>query len=64
MQMVYERLFVGSESDCVGEVRIVPKCDSRVNWEHIDSALTPDETAVVMLNNNGTVAGVIHNIGN
>jgi len=22
-----------AESDCVGEVRIVPKCDSRVDWE-------------------------------
>ena len=30
---------------------------------HFDPALTPDETAVVMLNNNSTVAGIIHNIG-
>ena len=31
---------------------------------YFDPGFTPDETAVVMLNNNGTVAGVIHNIGN
>jgi len=30
---------------------------------HLDPAWTPDETAIVILNNNSSVAGLIHNIG-
>ena len=42
-----------AESDCVGEVRIVPKCDSRVDWNdghHPDLSL--------YRNDNGTFPGI------
>jgi len=53
-----------AESDCVGKVRIVPKCNSRVNWKYIDPSLMVDRSSGVLLNRDGTVAGLIHNIGN
>ncbi len=37
--------------------------DSKIDWDHVDPGQGADTTAIVMLNNDGTVAGLIHNIG-
>ena len=52
-----------AESNCVGKVRMVPKCNSRVNWKYIDPSLMVDRSSGVLLNRDGTIAGLIHNIG-